>query len=1022
MGREKVKKIWTGYPAAVAGCLMLSAALVCGACGERQQEEAETGKEVAGSEAPEGAGEAGGEDGKGSEPTGTDGNWPEPTKAEGVSGQDGKQAEGAEGKEAGTVGEGSADGNETAGGKDEKKPGEAEEAGAVVKDGKKPGTAGEGSADGNETAGGKDEKKPGEAEEAGAVVKDGKKPGTAGEGSADGNKTAGGEGEKKPGEAEADRAGVKDGKGAGTAGEKDAGGDKDPSAAVGKDPVRIKDNVPDGEVGKQPETAGSEDKAEQLPFNTDKLWGLENLEKYVTLDEIGEYAISCLNWMTIWCRQEHEGSFILDGYNEKEDAVVRQIYEATGKTACWILQRDFDGDGREEAFAYVCGLDSDGGIEVWFAAADGSVQMLMEDNTYSGQCSLGLPGNTFYLCGISGADNESYYMYEVDGNVAKPAALEVGNGVGLLEDGRLTVWSKSYDVFSSAADYRELVSVGSFDYTYKEYYYSYDEGGFHEYSGVPVTEEELCQYENGYEILCAVQKGDGIVTDIYYFADGRMVVNYVEKAERTDESSGSRMRRNYYLQVPVVSEGEEGFCLGWDASLDIQSMQEALGAGGSRNEYDIILRAGVYAPVYQEELAQYPDHQPPVEYYKEKYAALVKEDLKICALKTLAGFEEPKRVLATGADLAGISRRNLIFTFSDAFRDAVRAKTEQAGTAVAEGAGALLGLGAYEKSIGIWIGDECVCKGSLQNVLCGETVGFAAGEADHDGEPSVYAGKLVYADNARARESVYFTAAAAVKLHAFAEVTGLASGEELVRIRKPGAYRAEQEYMVDLDGDGVEESLFYGGNLLLVDGKNYSAFLDGDEDNNFFFLWDIDTSDNSLEIGLWRHGDSCSEFTDIYWYNGECLKRTGTLEGPRDKGYREIAFDGSGTVRADGRLSVLQTWSAPMSFCLNMEHELTQVEQELYYPKLGGGEDYPYTLRAPVRLYEDMDTASDSVVILPGRKLVFPATDNKSFVMVETEDGLQGYLYLEEGRNIENPEGGYYEWTEDVVGGLNFAG
>lgn len=779
---------------------------------------------------------------------------------------------------------------------------------------------------------------------------------------------------------------------------------------------------PDGGDGKRPEPSGGEDVAGKLPFNTDKLWGLDNLAKYVELDKIGKYAVSCLRWMTIWCESEHEGSFILDGFNEKEDAVVRQIYEATGKTACWVLQRDFDGDGREEAFAYVCGLESDGGIEVWFAAADGSVQFLMEDNTYSAQRFLELPGNTFYLCSIAGADNMAFFMYEVDGNRAKPAELEVGWGMDLLEDGRLLVENKDYDIYSSAADYYELACGGTFDCSYKDYYYYYDESGFHEYSGVPVTEEEFCQYENGLEILLAIQKADAVVKDIYYFANRRMVVNYVEKTVWTDPSTKDRIRHNYYLQVPVLHEGEEGFGLAWDDSLDIRAMQEMIMSGGLQNEYNIMVREGVYAPVFQEKLAEYPDYQPPFEYYKEQYAKRTKEDLKICALQKLEGQEEPERVLATGNDLAAISRRNLIFTFSDAFFATILSGNEQAGMEAFGSPGALLGLGQYEKSVGIWIGDECICKASLQNILCGSTIGFATKNFDHDGETSVYAGQLVYADNASARKSKYFTVEAAVKLHAFAEAVGLAWEGEAIRITEPGIYRAEQEYLVDLNGDGVEESLFYGGNLLLVDGKNYSAALDGSEDGDSFFLWDIDREDGILEIGLWNHGDNCSDYTKIYWYNGECLKETGVVEGPWDKRCKGITFDGGGMMRMSCWLSVLQTWKAPMSFRLNGEHELVKAEQKLYYPDLGDGESYPYTLRAPVRLYEEMDVASDFVVLLPGENMVFPATDDKNFVMVETEGGVQGYLYLENGINIENPDGGYYEWTEDVVGGLNYAG
>ena len=77
---------------------------------------------------------------------------------------------------------------------------------------------------------------------------------------------------------------------------------------------------------------------------------------------------------------------------------------------------------------------------------------------------------------------------------------------------------------------------------------------------------------------------------------------------------------------------------------------------------------------------------------------------------------------------------------------------------------------------------------------------------------------------------------------------------------------------------------------------------------------------------------------------------------------------------------------------------------------------------APVRLYKAMDTTSDFVEIQSGIKIVLPATDDKNFVLVETEDGTKGYLLLDDnGYNIENPDGGFSP-SEEVIDGLSFAG
>ncbi len=744
----------------------------------------------------------------------------------------------------------------------------------------------------------------------------------------------------------------------------------------------------------------------------------KRLKDYADKNNLDEDQFKWLRWLDAESEFENSGTFLMDGFNKEEQAAAELLEQASGQTVWRVIQRDFDGDGRTETFALTSNLE---GIAVWFAAADGTTCQVNDITFIRNSGCIELKGNTFFVHTIDGADCTSYCMYEVDGNKVKPAPIDCYFGLELTEDGKICVSSGEDDRWSPVKNYGEPAGAGFFGYTFKKYYYDYDENGFHEYSGVPVTEQEFCQYNNGAEILGAVRRGGGIVKDIYYFADGRMVVNYVEdNRKETDERKRERQRYNYYLQVPILAEGQEGFTLAWNRSLDIKALQEE----GEKEKSDIFVGSGIYQPVFQEELAQYPDYESPVEYYKKIYAGLTKSDFKICSVQTPGEMPDRGEILATGEDLSGIKHNSLVFRFTDEYHAVVAEKNKELEGRASTGAGALLGLASDQNAIGVWIGEEYICSGFLQDYFDWDSVGFVGNNEKNSEEPSVYADCLVFADSERARQIGDYTAERASKIHAFAETTGLVQEETTEEIKKPGTYCAEQEYLIDLNGDGVKERLFFSKNQLLINDKNYSAFFNRSEgmDDDFFFLWDIDTSDKILEIGLWEHGASDTNYTRIYWYDGETLRPAGEIEGPWEKLYTGIVFDGAGTLTMECRLQVLQTWRAEKSFQLNEYHELTEVEQELYYVKNYREEKYPYTLLAPVRLYKAMDTTSDFVEIQSGTKIVLPATDDKNFVLVETEDGTKGYLLLDDnGYNIENSDGSFSPGAE-VIDGLSFAG
>ncbi len=70
-----------------------------------------------------------------------------------------------------------------------------------------------------------------------------------------------------------------------------------------------------------------------------------------------------------------------------------------------------------------------------------------------------------------------------------------------------------------------------------------------------------------------------------------MIVNYVEDGMILDELYGGLVRRNHYLQVPILLEGEDGFVLAAENFSNICLMQQGE-LIGERGEYALFVIDG----------------------------------------------------------------------------------------------------------------------------------------------------------------------------------------------------------------------------------------------------------------------------------------------------------------------------------------------------------------------------------------------------------------------------------------------
>ncbi len=739
----------------------------------------------------------------------------------------------------------------------------------------------------------------------------------------------------------------------------------------------------------------------------------KNIGEYIAVNLIGEGGANDLDNLIKWKNMDMPGSFFADGFDKEDRVIARELAEKTGKIPCWIIRRDFDGDGKTEAFVYLFDLKDDSmsmwnDKELWFAAADGTLQLLEEGINFSYTDCAELSGGIYLECRISSDAQDNTRLYQVEGNLVKPAKLDCRYGFDVMEDGRIRVTCCERDGYSLDGNYGELLEDDTAYLTYKHYYYYHDEKGFHEYSGTPVTEEEFCQYDNGEAILRELRKKYMEVKSIYYYADKRMVVNFTEG----NIGYEGRPRNNFYLQVPILSEGEEGFVLGWDESFDFWELKEREEIYG----YDLFIANGIYRQSYMQELAQYPEFQSPLIFYKEKYKKLAARSLKIGIMKEgntegnkaedVLSSPECAEILVDGSELFCIGGDSLVFRFDKGY-DMER----------------LLERAAGADSVGIWIDGEYICGGFFKGEETGsDGDGFLA--VGTSGDLPVYEKCLIY--QIGALKGADRCEGARARLRAFAEITGLWR-EETKRIGAVGEYESGEDYRIDLNGDGIEDILTFENGSLWINGKNYTDSLKNAAGiiQDSFILCDIDTEDGIWEIGFWQPEKEPRGCTELYWYDGGHLRFSGSVEGLWSEDGDDVKYCYDGEIRVKSRLNILQVWWTEKTFLLNEEHMVVQnIWEDLYFMEDYKEDQFPYEVLAPIRLYtkwsynNDFHASDEYIILQPGERFFTVRTDDKSFITIETEHGAYGALYLLDMTKFEKPEGGVYERPEEVIGGL----
>lgn len=225
----------------------------------------------------------------------------------------------------------------------------------------------------------------------------------------------------------------------------------------------------------------------------------------------------------------------------------------------------------------------------------------------------------------------------------------------------------------------------------------------------------------------------------------------------------------------------------------------------------------------------------------------------------------------------------------------------------------------------------------------------------------------------------------------------------------------DEEYTIDLNNDSKEDTVIYTlsskkpyeGNItsFKVNGVEYVDKLPelGIYMNNpnweWYYIVDIDESDNFKEIAILDEGPSSDPETYFLRLDGDKLKFIGSVtDFPQSK---TCEFIGDGTIIASSRLSILQTWFAPTTWRIDNNDLLQKVKEDMYYPYVQStsNEMSPILIK-DFMLYTEPNLEAKQVKALASNKVTFVFTDDIHWVFMKCEDGTEGWFYTENYNDI----------------------
>lgn len=255
---------------------------------------------------------------------------------------------------------------------------------------------------------------------------------------------------------------------------------------------------------------------------------------------------------------------------------------------------------------------------------------------------------------------------------------------------------------------------------------------------------------------------------------------------------------------------------------------------------------------------------------------------------------------------------------------------------------------------------------------------------------------------------------------------------EVDTIREIGALNADSNYLeevpmgetcrVDLNNDGRLDTITYEAvysdiaeygttveTFTINDGDyKYTLYLSNqgihiqDPDLDRYYITDINTRDSYKEIAILDHGANGIPLTYFIRFVGNGTYCLGYVPYfPDDENFK---IKGDGSIESALDLKLLQNWQAPALWLSGSDQmlssNLSMRKPDLFYPYEDQNVETVTQLK-DLNLYPNRSLkatpieakASDSAV-------TFTQTDNEHWVYLKREDGVEGWLYMEDADTI----------------------
>lgn len=229
---------------------------------------------------------------------------------------------------------------------------------------------------------------------------------------------------------------------------------------------------------------------------------------------------------------------------------------------------------------------------------------------------------------------------------------------------------------------------------------------------------------------------------------------------------------------------------------------------------------------------------------------------------------------------------------------------------------------------------------------------------------------------------------------------------------------------VDMNNDENVDAIYYAANYhedddtmtctLTINGTDYSDLLQSDDcyltsgaassyGMMYYYLVDLDTSDDYIELAIQDMGMSDDLVTYFFRYDGRDLNYVGQINDLFDSS--SCTADGDGYISANQGMSILESKSITVTYQLTDSGSLELVPQDWYtiHDDATDSQFNTHNILQNVTVYTEADRNSDTIELTPADGPVsFPATDNEHWAIVKTASGKLYYLYLESFSFLES--------------------